>query len=206
MAPFAYYDQLPAEQQRVYRMSDTLPVPHLRQPALPRFYVGALREALLSGERPALERATARLADALCAQLGVSAPRVEVLGVRPTDAAEGELHGLYHWEPGQRPRIQVWMRTAKRARVVAFRTYLRTFLHELGHHLDFRLLELTCSFHTEGFFRRESGLLAQLLPPAPPEEGPSPSWQGCGGGHPTREKTGFLHPGHRSGSARRRRG
>ncbi|WP_233610131.1 MULTISPECIES: hypothetical protein [Corallococcus] len=62
------------------------------------------------------------------------------------------------------------MRTAKRGRVVAFRTYLRTFLHELCH-LDFLWLELPSSFHTEGFFQRESSLFGQRVPPATGVEG-----------------------------------
>jgi hypothetical protein len=58
------------------------------------------------------------------------------------------------------------MRTAKQRRVVAFRTYLRTLLHELGHHLDYTLLRLHDSFHTEGFYKRESSLFHQLVPSA----------------------------------------
>jgi hypothetical protein len=56
------------------------------------------------------------------------------------------------------------MRTAQRHQVVRFRTFLRTLLHELCHHLDYELLELPDSFHTDGFYRRESSLLRQLLP------------------------------------------
>ena len=55
------------------------------------------------------------------------------------------------------------MRTAQRKKVVAFRTYLRTLLHELNHHLDVQLLELEDSFHTEGFYKRESSLFKQLV-------------------------------------------
>ena len=58
---------------------------------------------------------------------------VEVLAARP-HARWGELHGLYTADRGQMPNIQLWMRTAKQRRVVAFRTYLRTLLHEVGHH------------------------------------------------------------------------
>ena len=61
------------------------------------------------------------------------------------------------------------MRTARHRRVVAFRTLLRTLLHEVGHHLDYEYLKLADSFHTEGFFRRESSLFHQLLPPADEE-------------------------------------
>ena len=56
------------------------------------------------------------------------------------------------------------MRTAQQKKVVAFRTFLRTFLHELCHHLDYELLELDDSFHTQGFFKRESSLFKQLVP------------------------------------------
>jgi hypothetical protein len=55
------------------------------------------------------------------------------------------------------------MRTAQRRQVVKFRTFLRTLLHELCHHLDYELLRLPDSFHTEGFYKRESSLLRQLL-------------------------------------------
>jgi uncharacterized damage-inducible protein DinB len=47
--------------------------------------------------------------------------------------------------------------------VVAFRTYLRTLLHEVGHHVDYTLLRLQDSFHTEGFYKRESSLFHQLM-------------------------------------------
>ncbi len=55
------------------------------------------------------------------------------------------------------------MRTARQGRVVAFRTFLRTFLHEFCHHLDYHLFSLTDSFHTEGFYKRESSLFHQLM-------------------------------------------
>jgi hypothetical protein len=83
--------------------------------------------------------------------------------VRPqTDG--GELHGLYTFADGEKaPKLEVWMRTAAQAKTVKFRTYLRTFLHEIVHHLDMTILELDDSFHTDGFFRRESSLVRQLL-------------------------------------------
>ncbi|WP_163999470.1 hypothetical protein [Pyxidicoccus caerfyrddinensis] len=160
---FDYYDNLSTAQQRVYRMSDGVAALRVREPHALAPHVEALRLALASGERAPLEDATARLSDSLCERLDVAPAKVEVLEVRPSFET-GELHGLYTRAPGRRPRLQVWMRTARHARVVAFRTYLRTFLHELCHHLDFLLLELPHSFHTEGFFKRESSLFHQLVP------------------------------------------
>jgi len=36
-------------------------------------------------------------------------------------------------------------------------------LHEICHHLDFTLFDLAATFHTTGFFRRESSLMRQLV-------------------------------------------
>ena len=75
----------------------------------------------------------------------------------------GELHGLYTPDDSEPPRIDLWMRTAQHRRIVAFRTFVRTLLHELGHHLDYEYLKLSDSLHTEGFFKRESSLFRQLI-------------------------------------------
>jgi hypothetical protein len=54
------------------------------------------------------------------------------------------------------------MRTVARKQVVAFRTFLRTVLHELCHHLDYELYGLPETFHTQGFYKRESSLYLQI--------------------------------------------
>jgi len=87
--------------------------------------------------------------------------RLEVRAVRPSNRS-GELHGLYQ-SAGRSQVISVWMFTAKRSQVVAYRTFLRTLVHELGHHIDYEYLSLRDSFHTDGFFQRESSLVRQLL-------------------------------------------
>ena len=89
--------------------------------------------------------------------------RLRVLAKRPVDGY-GELHGLYEPEEGRTPpRITVWMRTAQRLQVVAFKTFLRTVIHELCHHLDYELFALEETFHTDGFYKRESSLVVALL-------------------------------------------
>ncbi len=88
---------------------------------------------------------------------------VRVLAVRPTDM-DGELHGLY--EPDEElptARISVWMRTAQKKQVVAFRSFVRTVVHEFLHHLDYEHFKLPETFHTEGFYRRESSLANALF-------------------------------------------
>jgi hypothetical protein len=55
------------------------------------------------------------------------------------------------------------MRTVQKKQVVAFKTFLRTLIHEVCHHLDYDLFAFEETFHTEGFYKRESTLVAALL-------------------------------------------
>ena len=162
--PFAYFDKLSPARKRIYRASDR--IERLDPPA--GFGAGdavdAIATALSADDRSACERACRRLTDALVRGYGVPPIRVKVLARRPS-SDYGELHGLYEPEEGRTPAtITVWMRTAQRAQVVAFRSFLRTLVHEIGHHLDYEHLRLADSFHTEGFFKRESSLFYQLVP------------------------------------------
>jgi DinB family protein len=163
--PFAYYERLSRAQQKIYRESDAVTEVRLERPAKLHPLVAGLEAALGTEERSATQAATERLVHGLTDALGISRVTVEVLAARP-HAQWGELHGLYTVRAGGRPKIQLWMRTAKQKRVVAFRTFLRTMLHEVGHHVDYTLLRLADSFHTEGFYKRESSLFYQLVPTA----------------------------------------
>ena len=53
------------------------------------------------------------------------------------------------------------------AQVVAFKSFLRTLVHEFAHHLDYELFVLDETFHTEGFYKRESSLANALLAGSP---------------------------------------
>jgi hypothetical protein len=124
--------------------------------------VDAIEAALLAEEQAATQQASERLIRGLLEMLRLPPVRLEVLAARP-HARWGELHGLYTAERGRVPKIQLWMRTAKQKRVVAFRTYLRTLLHEVGHHVDYTGIRLAESYHTDGFYKRESSLFHQLV-------------------------------------------
>ncbi len=162
--PYRYYARLSRAQQATYRKSDGIMQVRLRHPGELRPLVAGLEAALGSESRERAQAATERVIRGLTDQFGIQAVRVEVLAARP-HARWGELHGLYEAPRNGRPKITLWMRTAKQRRVVAFRTFLRTLLHEVGHHVDYTLLNLPESFHTEGFYKRESSLFHQLVPP-----------------------------------------
>lgn len=158
---FAYYKRLKPAQKKIYRASDG--VTFLRLPWAKEFkpFVSALQDALAGEDQAETQKYTQKFVHALCQVFNVPKVKVKVLARRPS-AHWGELHGLYEFE--KEATLTVWMRTAKRKQVVAFKTFLRTVLHEVLHHLDYHLLKLEDSFHTEGFYKRESGLLKQLFP------------------------------------------
>ncbi len=161
---FAYYDRLSANEQATYRKSDAIARVPIPDAAALRPLVTRLEEALATGKRARVVTASTALAGALMKQLGVVGPKIRVREVRP-QLDDGELHGLYTFaQDGVPPKLEVWMRTAAHSKVVRFRTFLRTLVHELLHHLDVTLFGLEDSFHTEGFFRRESSLVRQLAP------------------------------------------
>ena len=152
-----------------YRLSQAAQSAFLKSDAIERIDLSPTPQALrltaaliaaLGGSNPrATTRAAQALSDELCRSLGLRAPAVTVDTVRPRNA-RGELHGIFY--PSARPRIVLWMRTAARHDVVKPRMFLRTLMHELGHYFDYALLGLGESFHTSGFFKRESSLMNAL--------------------------------------------
>ena len=161
---FDYYKRLSASKQSIYRQSDAIIAVKLPDAEVLRRPAQALVEALKSENRSAVQQLSQQITDGIIGQLQVPALRIQVLAVRPSDDW-GELHGLYlPEEDGKTAKIQLWMRTAKHKRVVAFKSYLRTLLHEICLHLDYELYKFPETFHTEGFYNRESSLFHQLVP------------------------------------------
>jgi hypothetical protein len=160
--PFAYFTRLSPARKAIYLRSDAVDRIHL--PPGPSLFdsVARLEQALTGEKRKEVQSVAQAILSDLTKRLGVPAVKVKVLTVRPS-GNWGELHGLYEpTEDGTPPLITVWMRTVARKQVVAFRTFLRTLLHELCHHLDYELYKLPETFHTEGFYKRESNLFTQI--------------------------------------------
>ena len=168
--PFAYFDRLSASRKRTYRASDALRRIEVPDTGGLVALARAIEPALVAEQRAHVERTCQALVDALNGRLATPAVRVRVLERRPANSA-GELHGLYEPDEvtGGTARISVWMRTAQRVQVVKFRTFLRTLVHEMCHHFDYELYKLPETFHTEGFYARESALVRELLGEPPRE-------------------------------------
>lgn len=160
---FSYYDRLSPARKKIYRRSDDIAALGMPTQLDLGPTVVRIEAALRADSRVVVQRECQSLIDALAAGYHVPSIRVRVLAERPADDS-GELHGLYEPEDGRRlPRLTAWMRTARRHQVVAFKTFLRTVIHELCHHLDYELFALEETFHTEGFYKRESTLVSALL-------------------------------------------
>lgn len=157
----AYFYRLSKRAQQVYLRSDAIDHFDLAPGPTAFALADALMDALADGRIPATARAAQQLVTELCRLLRVRTVPIEVKGVRPHNA-RGELHGIFY---PQHPRIVLWMRTAQRHDIVKPRTFVRTLMHELGHHLDYALLKLGDSYHTRGFFQRESSLVHALRRP-----------------------------------------
>lgn len=159
---FSYYASLSAKDRATYRKSDEIGTIDLPDPTAFAPLAQGIAAALVTEDRKRTTAAAQALADAIMTTLQVSPVIVTVKSKRPRSSG-GELHGLYTFDCDP-PRIEVWMRTAAQKRVVAFKTFLRTLVHELMHHLDLNHLGLKETFHTEGFYRRESNLVRAMLP------------------------------------------
>lgn len=160
---FSYFRKLSAAQKRIYRKSDEITVVRLPDADGLMPLAEKLGHALAREDREAAEELCRGIALGVTDRVNAPKLRIRVLAVRPS-ASWGELHGLYEPAEGRASAIiTLWMRTAKHRRVVAFRSFLRTLLHELCHHLDYELYRLPDSFHTEGFYKRESSLFHQIV-------------------------------------------
>lgn len=164
-------------QQRIYDRSSSITGIPLTPPLPLLEATRALQDALAADNHRRVEGLAQTIVNHICWQLNVRSVRVQVQGIRPS-SQRGELHGLYthYGSTHQSNSIRVWMRTAKRGQVVAFRTFLRTLLHEVCHHLDYEYFHLHESYHTEGFFQRESSLFRAIVQqPAQEAKKPPPS-------------------------------
>lgn len=165
----AFFYRLTARSQRCYLKSDAIDRYNFVPSGAALARTKMLLRTLETGSLASINQAAQYLVDEICRIMNIARVRVEIRGVRPRDT-RSELHGIFY--PLERPpRMVVWMRTAQRRDIVKPKTFLRTLLHELGHYLDYAVLDLGDSFHTKGFFKRESFLVRSLYVTAREEAG-----------------------------------
>ncbi|MDH5359374.1 MAG: hypothetical protein OEX03_02370 [Gammaproteobacteria bacterium] len=164
--PFTYYHKLSRKQQRIYDKSDQIRLLMVKDLENLQQLTSELNRLLPEGRSTVVQRICQQISNAITSEFDVPRVKVKVLATRPSNEYY-ELHGYY--EPAYKDKkhtISVWMKTASRKQVVAFKTFLRTLIHELFHHLDYEYLQLDESYHTEGFYKRESSLFHQIVNPS----------------------------------------
>ena len=161
--PFPYYDNLSAAKKRIYRKSDAIESIPLKNPDAIHPVIEKLKRALEDNKRRDVAKHASEICRLVCEGLHTEALIVKISSRRPTNSDE-ELQGLYERMEGEASVLTVWMKTAAKGQVVAFKSFIRTVLHELCHHLDYTHFKLDDSLHTEGFFRRETSLYKQIVP------------------------------------------
>ena len=107
------------------------------------------------------------LTDMICKDLGVETRSIAYGGTQPhklgdTGKLVKKVFGTYRTNAIVF-QIKIYKHTAKLGKVVANKTTLDTLLHEICHHLDYKLVRLADSKHTAGFYKRISSLRNELL-------------------------------------------
>jgi hypothetical protein len=161
--PFTYYDNLSAAEKRIYRKSDAIESIPLKSPEGIHTVIMRLKKSLEDNRRRDVAKYASEICHLVCEGLDTEALIVKIRSRRPLSSPE-ELHGLYERTEGETSVLTVWMKTFAKGQVVAFKSFIRTVLHELCHHIDYTYFNLDDSLHTEGFFKRESFLYRQIVP------------------------------------------
>ena len=156
-----FFYRLAPRDQKVYLRSDAIDALDLVVGPNAFALAEALIAALEGGSIAGTGRAAQALVAELCRLLAVRIVPIEVKGARPRNA-RGELHGIFYPDA---PRIVLWTRTAMRRDVVKPKTFVRTLMHELAHYFDYTVFRLGNSYHTRGFFKRESFLVRAVFRP-----------------------------------------
>jgi hypothetical protein len=160
---FPYYDNLSAAKKRIYRKSDAVESIPLENPQRIHPVTTKLKKSLEDNNRRDVAKHASEICRLVCEGLGIETLTVRIRSKRPSSSAE-ELQGLYERTEGETCVLTVWMKTAAKGHVVAFKSFIRTVLHELCHHIDYTYFDLDDSLHTDGFFKRESLLYKQVVP------------------------------------------
>ena len=161
--PLPYYDSLSAAKKRIYRRSDSIESIPVKSPDCIHPVTIKLKKSLEDNKRRDVAKHASEICRLVCEGLDTEALTVKISSRRPSSSAE-ELQGLYERTEGETSVLTVWMKTAAKGQVVAFKSFIRTVLHELCHHIDYTYLNLDDSLHTEGFFKREAFLYKQIVP------------------------------------------
>ena len=105
------------------------------------FFATKLKKALEDNKPRDVAKHASEICRLVCEGLDTEALIVRISSRRPSSSDE-ELQGLYERTEGETCVLTVWMKTAAKGQVVAFKSFIRTVLHELCHHVDYAYFSL----------------------------------------------------------------
>lgn len=123
-----------------------------------------LGDSLKLGDDEAINKYSNLLLSELNSMYNLPYLSVHTGGKRRLTRSGGQYYGLYRTRGDTQKKysISVFSRTAKNQKYVAPKTFLRTLIHEWGHHYDRHVLSLMNTYHTKGFYDRINTLYGQL--------------------------------------------
>lgn len=123
-----------------------------------------LGDSLKLGDDEAIKKYSNLLLSELNSMYNLPHLTVHTGGKRRLTRSGGQYYGLYRTRGDTQKKysISVFSRTAKKQKYVFPKTFLRTLIHEWGHHYDRHVLSLVNTYHTKGFYDRINMLYGQL--------------------------------------------
>jgi hypothetical protein len=158
-----------SSQEKDYQKSvktDIEPLPYERLKSL-HVAIKLLRDALKEGNEEAINEISNETISELNLFYNLPPLKVYTGGKRRMTRSGGQYYGEYRTNGKKEKKYStsVYSRTAKNQKYVAPKTFLRTLIHEWGHHYDKHKLRLKNTYHTKGFYGRIKTIYDQLKEP-----------------------------------------
>jgi len=156
-------------QRKDYQKSITATIETLPREKLRSLHVAIklLGEALKEGNEEAIHKISNETIAELNLIYNLPPLKVYTGGKRRMTRSGGQYYGVYRTNGKQKKKYStsVYSRTAKNQKYIAPKTFLRTLIHEWGHHYDKHKLGLNNTYHTRGFYERVNTIYEQLKEP-----------------------------------------
>lgn len=143
---------------------DTIPEKQIK---VLHLIVKMLEKALQNGKEEAIKEYSNKTVAELNRVYKLPQLSVYTGGKRRMTRRGGQYYGVYksRGDKEKKHTISVYSRTAKTQKYVAPKTFLRTLVHEWGHHYDRYKLNIKHTYHTKGFYDRINTIYTELKKP-----------------------------------------
>ncbi|MCK4844384.1 MAG: hypothetical protein KAS95_01790 [Candidatus Heimdallarchaeota archaeon] len=157
------------EQNRDYKKSNNTEINLPSKNTLISFQatVKMLAKALINEDNITIKQYSNNIIEELNTEYKLPTLPVFTGGKRRLTRSGNQYYGVHRTRgrENKHSSISVYSRTAKTQKCVAPKTFLRTLIHEWGHHYDRYKLKLSSTYHTKGFYERVNLIYNELKRP-----------------------------------------